>query len=58
MTHEEMLAKKLATCPVCNHLNDYSNLKFNDWAHCTACNTPVVLAKIDENILFLRHGWT
>lgn len=58
LSHEEMLARKLASCPVCNELNDYSAMKFNDWAHCKACNTPMVLVKIDGIILFLRHGWT
>ena len=58
MTHEEMLARKLASCPVCNALNDYSAMAFNDWTHCKTCNTPMVLVKIDEIVLFLRHGWT
>lgn len=58
ITYEQMLAKKLASCPVCNDLNDYSGLKFNDWTHCTKCNTPMVLVKIDEVVLFFRHGWT
>lgn len=58
MTHDEMVAQKLASCPVCSELNEYSHLQFNDWTKCRACNTPMVLVKIDDIVFFLRHGWT
>ena len=58
MTFEEMQQNKLASCPVCNELNDYSAIKFNDQMNCKACGTVILLARIDGIVLFLRHGWT
>lgn len=58
ISHEQMLEQKKASCPVCGELNDYGQLAFNDWTNCTKCNTPMVIVKIDNIILFLRHGWT
>jgi hypothetical protein len=58
MTLEEMQQAKLASCPVCSELNSYVDVGFNDWTHCKACKTAMVLVKIDGIIFFLRNGWT
>ena len=58
MSLERMLQEKKASCPVCSELNEYGHLNYNDWTNCKKCGTPMVLAKIDNIIFFLRHGWT
>lgn len=58
MSLEQMHEQKKASCPVCGALNDYAQLKFNDWTKCATCSTPMVIVKIDNIVFFLRHGWT
>lgn len=58
MTLEEMQEQKLASCPVCSHLNSHANLQFNDWTRCTRCDTAMVIVKIDNIVMFMRNGWT